>query len=82
MIELTQQKMQAVENRNAAPPRLVNPQTNETFVLLRVEEYERLKADVYDDTPWTSGLSQLKLRVACVESCVYARSVSVLGPEK
>jgi hypothetical protein len=53
MIELTEQQMQAVENRNGAPPRLVNPQTKETFVLLRVDEYEQLKTDLYDDTPWT-----------------------------
>ena len=37
---------------DAGPPRVVNPRTNETFVLLRVEEYERLKEE-YDDNPWT-----------------------------
>ena len=31
----------------------MNPLTNETFVLLHVDEYERLKADQYDDSPWT-----------------------------
>jgi hypothetical protein len=31
----------------------VNPQTKETFVLLRVDEYERLKEQEYDDSPWT-----------------------------
>jgi hypothetical protein len=30
----------------------VNPRTKETFVLLRVDAYERLKEE-YDDTPWT-----------------------------
>jgi len=29
----------------------VNPRTRETFVLLRVDEYERLKEE-YDDSPW------------------------------
>ena len=52
MIELTEQQAQALENTEAAPPRVVNPRTRETFVLLRVEEYERLK-DEYDDSPWT-----------------------------
>jgi hypothetical protein len=52
MIELTEQQVQALENTEAAPPRVVNPRTRETFVLLRVEEYERLK-DEYDDSPWT-----------------------------
>jgi hypothetical protein len=53
MIELTEQQMQALENPEATPPRVVNPRTKETFVLLRIEEYERLKEEEYDDSPWT-----------------------------
>jgi PHD/YefM family antitoxin component YafN of YafNO toxin-antitoxin module len=53
MIELTEQQVQALENTESTPPRLVNPQTNETFVLLRLDEYERLKDEEYDDSPWT-----------------------------
>jgi len=53
MLELTEAQMQALENPEATPPRLVNPRTKETFVLLRVDEYERLKEDEYDDSPWT-----------------------------
>jgi hypothetical protein len=53
MIELTEQQLQALEKPGATPPRLVNPRTKETFVLLRVDEYERLKEDEYDDSPWT-----------------------------
>ena len=34
-----------------APPRVVNPRTRETFVLLRSDEYARLTAE-YDDSPW------------------------------
>ncbi len=52
MIELTQQQAQALEHPDSTPPRIVNPRTNETFVLLRVDEYERLKEE-YDDSPWT-----------------------------
>ncbi len=54
MIELTEHQMQALERAEAAPPILVNPRTKETFVLLRVDEYERLKEEEYDDSPWTS----------------------------
>jgi hypothetical protein len=54
MIELTEQQMQAMENSAAIPPRIANPRTRETFVLLRVDEYERLKENEYDDSPWTS----------------------------
>ena len=53
MIELTEQQMQAMAPRETAPPRVVNPRTNEMFVLLRVDEYERLKDFEYDDSPWT-----------------------------
>jgi PHD/YefM family antitoxin component YafN of YafNO toxin-antitoxin module len=53
MIELTEQQVQALENAEATPLRVVNPRTKETFVLLRLEEYERLKEDEYDDSPWT-----------------------------
>ena len=52
MIELTDQQVEALENPDPTPPRLVNPRTKETFVLLRVDEYERLTEE-YDDTPWT-----------------------------
>jgi hypothetical protein len=53
MIELTEEQVRALENPDASPPRVVNPRTGESFVLLRVEEYERLKEDEYDDSPWT-----------------------------
>jgi PHD/YefM family antitoxin component YafN of YafNO toxin-antitoxin module len=53
MIELTEQQVQALQQAEATPPRVVNPRTKEAFVLLRLEEYERLKEDDYDDSPWT-----------------------------
>jgi hypothetical protein len=53
MIEFTEQPMQALENPQDNPPQIMNPRTKETFVLLRVDEYARLKEDEYDDSPWT-----------------------------
>ena len=53
MIELTEQQAEALEHAEATPPRVVNPRTQETFVLLRTEEYERLMEEEYDDSPWT-----------------------------
>ena len=53
MIELTEQRVQALEHADVCPLRIVNPRTQEAFVLLRVDEYERLKDDEYDDSPWT-----------------------------
>jgi len=64
MIEITEQQMLALETPEAAPARIVNPRTKETFLLLRVDEYERLKEDRYDDSPWTSAerLQDLQIR--------------------
>lgn len=53
MIELTEQQIEAVQQHAVTPPQVVNPRTQETFVLLRVAEYERLKEGEYDDSPWT-----------------------------
>jgi PHD/YefM family antitoxin component YafN of YafNO toxin-antitoxin module len=55
MIELTEQQMQSLTTSNATLPTVVNPRTKETFVLVPVDEYERLKAADYDDTPWTEA---------------------------
>lgn len=48
MIELTEAQARALESPEATPPRLVNPRTKETFVLLRVDEYQRLTEDAND----------------------------------
>ena len=53
MIELTEPQVDALENTEGTPLGLMNPRTKETYVLLPVDEYERLKQDDYDDTPWT-----------------------------
>jgi hypothetical protein len=58
MIELTEQQVQALENSETTPPRLVNLRTREVFVLLRVDDFERLKEDEYDDSPWTREVLQ------------------------
>jgi len=55
MIELTEKQVQELdETSEAVPPRIMNPRTKETFVLLRMDEYWRLKEDLYDDSSWTS----------------------------
>ena len=53
VIELTDQQAQALESTDSTPPRVTNPRTQETFVLLRVDDYERLTQLDYDDSPWT-----------------------------
>jgi hypothetical protein len=54
MIQLTQEQVQALGKSSTTPPRVVNPQTQEMFVLVSLAEYQRLKGDEeYDDSPWT-----------------------------
>ena len=53
MIELTEQQMQAVHASGAMPPIVVDPKTKTPYVLLRKDVYEQLKAEDYDDSPWT-----------------------------
>lgn len=53
MIELTEQQLQAIEESETVALRFISPRTGETFVLLRLDEYERLKHEEYDDSPWT-----------------------------
>jgi hypothetical protein len=54
MIELTEAQAQSLEQPKTQPPRVVNPWTRETFVLVPLEEYQRLIREDYDDSPWTS----------------------------
>jgi hypothetical protein len=50
MIELTQQQRQQLEGPE---PVAIDPQTNEQYVLVRKDVYERMKELLYDDSPWT-----------------------------
>ncbi len=49
MIELSDQQIEAVGKPAGRPTTLLDPRTNETFVLLRIEEYERLKLSIPDE---------------------------------
>ena len=54
MIELTQEQVHAMATPEATPPRVVNPQTQEMFVLVPLAAYERLiEEEAYDSSPWT-----------------------------
>ena len=54
MLELTHQQQQELEHPRNAPLQILNPRTHETFVLLPVDEYKRLKDNEYDDSPLTA----------------------------
>ncbi|MBI1915812.1 MAG: hypothetical protein HYS12_13925 [Planctomycetes bacterium] len=51
MIELTEEQRQELES--AELPRARDPRTNETYVLVRADLYERLQTLLYDDSPWS-----------------------------
>jgi hypothetical protein len=65
MIELTQQQVEDLQRPDATPPRMVNPNTQQRFVLLSEEEYERLTG--YDAGPWKDEERDL-LRAETVET--------------
>jgi hypothetical protein len=66
MIELTQEQVQALGKPETSPPRVMNPQTRETFVLVPLVEYERLiNGEEYDDSPWTDEERDLLRLEAC-----------------
>jgi hypothetical protein len=52
MIELTKEQRQEL---NQAEPVAIDPETRQTYVLVRREVYERLRALVQEDTVFTSA---------------------------
>ena len=65
MIELTQEQVQALGKPNGMLARVVNPQTQEMFVLVPLAEYASLVDDDYDDSPWTDEERDLLRSEAC-----------------
>ena len=51
MIELTEEQRQAVHEHPGQPLPMVDPATQQTFMLIRRDLYDRLTE--YDDSPWT-----------------------------
>ena len=47
-IELTEEQQRALDAEKG-PPRVIDPRTNETYVLLRVDVFERFRAILGDD---------------------------------
>ena len=65
MIELTQEQVQNLGKPAGTPPRIVNPQTGDMFVLVPLAEYERLIEDEADDSSWTDEERDLLRWEAC-----------------
>ena len=43
-IQLSEEQGRALDAEPESPPRVVDPRTNRTYVLLEAEQYERMKA--------------------------------------
>ena len=50
MIQLTERQLQALKHPEVTPPQVLNPRTKQRFVLLPVDEYERLKDEESAET--------------------------------
>ena len=49
MIELTEEQRQALADCHEQPPTIIDPATRTTYVLLRSEDFERLRNDDEED---------------------------------
>ncbi len=66
MIELTQKQVHALTTQEPGPPRVVNPETQEMYVLVPLADYGRLiHREAYDDGPWTDEERDLLRAEAC-----------------
>ncbi len=66
MIELTQHQAESLGTPGATPPRVLNPETREMFILLPLVEYERLIDETEaDDSSWTDAERDLLRLEAC-----------------
>jgi hypothetical protein len=52
MIELTKEQRHAIAG--AESPVVLDPETRQSYVLVRKELFDRIKALLYDDSEWTS----------------------------
>lgn len=60
MLELSAQQRQELRQKKNVDIRILDPETQQEYVLLRAELYDRLKQLLYDDSDWTPE-EQLRL---------------------
>ena len=63
MIELTTEQHQSLLANGVRPTRAHDPVTNEEYVLVRAEVYERIKMLVADDQEWTQDAHAAAMEV-------------------
>jgi hypothetical protein len=60
MLELSAQQRQELKQKNGVEIRVCDPETQQEYVLLLAQVYERLKQLLFDDNDWTPE-EQLRL---------------------
>ena len=58
MIQLTQDQRHAIAGAESSV--MLDPETNQSYVLVRKEVFDRIKGLLYDDSEWTTA-EQLRL---------------------
>jgi hypothetical protein len=53
MIELTQLQSRDLHEHAGEPVRVHDPETDQEYVLLKLDAYKALRNSSYDDSPWT-----------------------------
>lgn len=48
-IRLTEQQQRALDSTNSEPPQVIDPRTNEAYVLIPLTEYETVREAIEDD---------------------------------
>lgn len=62
-LELTERQQKALDLQTDDPPRLVDPRTNATYVLLSIDKYEDLR-DILEDERRREAIHSIALRNA------------------
>lgn len=62
-IRLTEQQQRALDETHGGPPRLVDPRSNEAYVLLPLEEYEAV-LEIVEDERRQRAIREVALRNA------------------
>jgi hypothetical protein len=62
-IELTKMQQQALDKELDQPPRMIDPRTNEAYILVRAEDYENLR-ELWEEERQRKGIHAVALRNA------------------
>ncbi len=62
-IELTAEQQRALDSQAGTPPRVIDPRTNATFVLVPAEDYESIR-EIFEEEKRRKTIARIALRNA------------------